>query len=111
MPVDFGDVSFDLANAAYDNIRIYRDFKFGTLMHMVMTDERLYRDDHTISEQAFAFLTGADQANAPAAPAARTAPARRCRTRTPARGSLDVQRCDVVVDARIRAKHNLPAKP
>lgn len=63
MPVDFGDVSFNLANAAYDNIRIYRDFKFGTLMHLVMTDQRLYRDDHTISEQAFAFLTGADQAN------------------------------------------------
>jgi alkaline phosphatase D len=63
MPVDFGDVSFNLANAAYDNIRIYRDFKFGTLMHLVMTDQRLYRDDHTISEQALAFLLGADQVN------------------------------------------------
>jgi alkaline phosphatase D len=60
MPVDFGDVSFDLANAAYDNIRIYRDFKFGTLMHLVMTDERLYRDDHVIAEGEFAVLVGGD---------------------------------------------------
>ncbi|MGZ3180798.1 MAG: alkaline phosphatase D family protein [Telluria sp.] len=60
MPVDFGDVSFDLNNAAYDNIRIYRDFKFGSLMHLVMTDERLYRDDHVIPEDALAFLLGHD---------------------------------------------------
>ncbi|MET3134107.1 alkaline phosphatase D [Oxalobacteraceae bacterium GrIS 1.11] len=60
MPLDFGDVSFDLGNAAYDNIRIYRDFQFGTLMHLVMTDERLYRDDHTVSEGALATLLGHD---------------------------------------------------
>ena len=52
MPVDFGDVSFDPANAAYDNLRIYRDFRFGELMHLVMTDERLYRDDHIVSQPA-----------------------------------------------------------
>ncbi|MES2130273.1 MAG: alkaline phosphatase D family protein, partial [Pseudomonadota bacterium] len=62
MPIDFGDLSFDLGNAAYDNIRIYRDFKFGTLMHLVMTDQRLYRDDHTIPESGLAFLLGHDQA-------------------------------------------------
>ncbi len=56
MPVDFGDVSFNLANAAYDNIRIYRDFKFGTLMHLVMTDQRLYRDDHVVAEAELATL-------------------------------------------------------
>jgi len=60
MPIDFGDVSFDLGNAAYDNIRIYRDFRFGTLMHLVMTDERLYRDDHIVSEAALARLLGHD---------------------------------------------------
>ena len=63
MPVDFGDVSFDLANTAYDNIRIYRDFRFGTLLHLVMTDERLYRDDHVVSEALIAQQTGADPVN------------------------------------------------
>jgi alkaline phosphatase D len=56
MPVDFGDVSFDLANPAYDNIRLYRDFRFGTLAHLVMTDERLYRDDHVVPEAQVAAL-------------------------------------------------------
>ncbi|MFL6673177.1 MAG: alkaline phosphatase D family protein [Massilia sp.] len=60
MPVDFGDVSFDLGNPGWDNIRIYRDFRFGTLLHLVMTDERLYRDDHVISEKALASLLGHD---------------------------------------------------
>lgn len=63
MPVDFGDVSFDLNKAGYDNIRIYRDFKFGSLMHLVMTDQRLYRDDHVVPEQTFARLLGRDPVN------------------------------------------------
>ena len=63
MPVDFGDVSFDTANAAYDNIRIYRDFQFGTLMHLVMTDERLYRDDHVVPEAVIAQAQGHDPVN------------------------------------------------
>jgi alkaline phosphatase D len=63
MPVDFGDVSFDLNKSGYDNIRIYRDFKFGSLLHLVMTDERLYRDDHQVSEATFAQLLGHDPLN------------------------------------------------
>lgn len=63
MPVDWGDVSFDLNNAAYDNIRIYRDFRFGNLMHLVMTDERLYRDDHVVSEAAYARMLQHDAVN------------------------------------------------
>jgi alkaline phosphatase D len=63
MPVDFGDVSFDLNNAAYDNIRIYRDFQFGNLMHLVMTDERLYRDDHVVSESLYAQMIGHEPVN------------------------------------------------
>jgi len=63
MPLDFGDVSFDTANAAYDNIRIYRDFQFGGLMHLVMTDERLYRDDHVVTEAAIAQAQGHDPVN------------------------------------------------
>ena len=62
MPIDFGDVSFDLNNAAYDNIRIYRDFKYGKLLHLVMTDQRLYRDDHIVSEAAVAQSLGHDPA-------------------------------------------------
>ncbi|MCK9685075.1 alkaline phosphatase D family protein [Scleromatobacter humisilvae] len=63
MPLDFGDVSFDTANAAYDNIRIYRDFQFGNLLHLVMTDERLYRDDHVVPEAAIAQAQGHDPIN------------------------------------------------
>ncbi|WP_027476593.1 alkaline phosphatase D family protein [Curvibacter gracilis] len=63
MPVDFGDVSFDSANAAFNNLRIYRDFRFGTLMHLVMTDERLYRDDHVVNEAAIATAQGHDPIN------------------------------------------------
>lgn len=58
MPIDFGDVSFDLGNSSYENIRIYRDFRFGTLMHLVMTDQRLYRDDHAVDEAAIAQALG-----------------------------------------------------
>jgi alkaline phosphatase D len=60
MPVDFGDVSFDLSNPSHANIRLYRDFRFGTLMHLVMTDERLYRDDHVVSEAQLARSLGHD---------------------------------------------------
>jgi alkaline phosphatase D len=63
MPVDWGDVSFDLNKPAYDNLRIYRDFRFGTLLHLVMTDERLYRDDHVVNEAAYARLLGHDPEN------------------------------------------------
>lgn len=63
MPVDFGDVSFDLNKAGYDNIRIYREFKFGSLMHLIMTDQRLYRDDHIVSEALYANLLGRDPVN------------------------------------------------
>ncbi|MEN9868468.1 MAG: hypothetical protein RL748_4058 [Pseudomonadota bacterium] len=63
MPIDFGDVSFDLGKAGFQNIRIYRDFRFGSLMHLVMTDERLYRDDHLVTESAIAQLLGSDPVN------------------------------------------------
>lgn len=63
MPVDWGDVSFDLNKASYDNIRIYRDFRFGSLLHLVMTDQRLYRDDHIVGEAAYAQMMGNDPVN------------------------------------------------
>ncbi|AXA94130.1 alkaline phosphatase [Massilia sp. YMA4] len=46
------DVTFDAAQAGFDNIRIYRQFDFGTLARLVMTDQRLYRADHVIPESA-----------------------------------------------------------
>ncbi|WP_137925751.1 alkaline phosphatase D family protein [Cupriavidus sp. 2SB] len=46
------DVSFDQADTSFRNIQIYRSFTFGNLATLVMTDERLYRADHVIPEQA-----------------------------------------------------------
>jgi alkaline phosphatase D len=53
------DISFTLdPGQGITGIRIYRDLKFGKLMHLVMTDERLYRADHMIPEAAPSPLTG-----------------------------------------------------
>lgn len=53
------DIRFTLAPAeGIHGIRIYRDLKFGRLMHLVMTDERLYRADHVVPEAAPDPLTG-----------------------------------------------------
>jgi len=52
------DVSFDANNATFQNIQIYRDFQFGKLMQLVMTDERLYRADHIIPESSINPATG-----------------------------------------------------
>lgn len=60
MPVDFGDLSFDLGTPGHENVRLYRDFQFGGLLDLLMTDERLYRDDHAVSESSLAEQTGAD---------------------------------------------------
>ncbi|RZT41480.1 alkaline phosphatase D family protein [Cupriavidus agavae] len=46
------DVSFSQADTSFRNIQIYRSFTFGNLATLVMTDERLYRADHVIPEQA-----------------------------------------------------------
>ncbi len=60
IPVDWSDVRFEPDDPSYTNIRIYRAFRFGMLMHLVMTDERLYRDDHVVSEAAIARARGHD---------------------------------------------------
>lgn len=52
MPVTMQDVNFEPDNQTdYDNIRIYREFAFGQVMQLIMTDERLYRADHTVPEE------------------------------------------------------------
>ncbi|MDI1300420.1 MAG: alkaline phosphatase D family protein [bacterium] len=44
------DIAFSETDTSFNNIRIYRDMQFGTVMHLIMTDERLYRADHVIAE-------------------------------------------------------------
>jgi alkaline phosphatase D len=55
MPVDYAEEGFVYdEKAEYPNdIRIYRDFKFGKHVHLAMTDLRSYRPDHLIPEGAF----------------------------------------------------------
>ncbi|BCL75860.1 hypothetical protein JHS3_15960 [Jeongeupia sp. HS-3] len=52
------DVPFDAAASGFQTIKLYRDFRFGSLMHLVMTDERLYRADHLIPEAAVGSSIG-----------------------------------------------------
>ncbi|MES2161650.1 MAG: alkaline phosphatase D family protein [Pseudomonadota bacterium] len=52
------DVNLDTATTSFQNIKIYRDFQFGKLMQLVMTDERLYRADHVIPESSINPATG-----------------------------------------------------
>ncbi len=48
-------------DASYHNIKIYRVFHLRQpLLTLVMTDERLYRDDHVIYEALVAQQTGGD---------------------------------------------------
>jgi len=52
------DIQYDEKGTDIHGIRIYRDFQFGKLAHLVMTDERLYRADHLIPEAATNPSTG-----------------------------------------------------
>ncbi|MFC7628650.1 alkaline phosphatase D family protein, partial [Paraburkholderia humisilvae] len=63
MPIDWSDVRFDATNPSYANISIYRDFHYGKLVHLVMTDERMFRDDHLVNEATIAQLQGHDPVN------------------------------------------------
>ncbi|AXI03341.1 alkaline phosphatase D family protein [Aquirhabdus parva] len=63
-PIDWTDVQFQPdTTTGFTNIRIYRDFRVGQNMHLVMTDERLYRDDHIVDEATFAKIVGHDSVN------------------------------------------------
>ena len=52
------DVTYSEVNPGIENIKIYRDLKFGATMHLVMTDERLYRQDHLIPETTLSPVSG-----------------------------------------------------
>jgi alkaline phosphatase D len=47
------DVQFQEVNPSFQNIKLYRDLRFGANVHLVMTDERLYKQDHLIPEDAY----------------------------------------------------------
>ena len=47
------DVWYDEESDSPFNISIYRAFRFGNLMELVMTDERLYRSAHPCGEGSF----------------------------------------------------------
>lgn len=52
------DVSYDANSSSIDAIQIYRSFQFGSLAQLAMTDERLYRADHTLPEAAVGSSIG-----------------------------------------------------
>lgn len=56
MPVDYrsgDDFRYDAEVDYPQDITIYRDFKFGLHLHLVLTDLRTYRADHLVPEGAF----------------------------------------------------------
>lgn len=50
MPIDTDVISYS-ENETF--MKIYRDFAFGKNLHLILTDERSYRPDHIIAEDAF----------------------------------------------------------
>lgn len=52
------DVAFQELNPSYQNIQLYRDLKFGSVLHLVMTDQRLFRQDHLIPETSLSPTSG-----------------------------------------------------
>lgn len=64
MPVDYPDPDFvhDLEVPPPDDIRIWRDLRFGRHLHLVMTDLRSYRSDHLVAEDAYPGQVVMDEA-------------------------------------------------
>jgi len=50
MPIDTDVISYSDSETF---MKIYRDFMFGKNLHLILTDERSYRPDHIIPEDAF----------------------------------------------------------
>jgi alkaline phosphatase D len=55
MPIDYQDPEFEYDPAAEfpGDLVIYRDFLWGQHLHLAITDERTWRSDHPIREDAF----------------------------------------------------------
>ena len=64
MPVDYPDPDFvyDFETLPPDDIRIWRDLRFGRHVHVVMTDLRTHRTDHLIAEDAYPGAVVMDEA-------------------------------------------------
>lgn len=66
MPVDYADPDFAYegdGSSFPSDLTIYRDFKFGKHVHLVMTDLRRYRGDHLIPEDAFPGAIATNEAD------------------------------------------------
>lgn len=65
MPIDVGlDADGNLAideAMLWPNNTIYRDFRFGSLLNLAMTDYRSYRPDHLVPEGAFPGAIAVDE--------------------------------------------------
>ena len=66
MPTSFGlNAMGELAvgdETLFPNTSIYRDFRFGQHMHLLMTDYRTFRPDHLIPEDAYPGTVAVDEA-------------------------------------------------
>jgi alkaline phosphatase D len=65
MPVDYQDdpnFEYDSSAAFPGDIIIYRDFVWGRHLHLAITDERTWRSDHPIREDAFPGTVVVDEA-------------------------------------------------
>ncbi len=57
---DDGLLAIDDSNL-YPNSGIYRDFMFGSVLHLVLSDYRTFRPDHLVAEDAFPGTIAVDQ--------------------------------------------------
>ena len=59
---DDGVLSIDDSNL-YPNSGIYRDFLYGSLLHLVLSDYRTFRPDHLVAEDAFPGTIAVEEAS------------------------------------------------
>lgn len=52
------DVKLDKQTTGFETLRLYRDIQWGTLAHLVVTDQRTYRADHIVPEALVNPATG-----------------------------------------------------
>lgn len=50
MPIDWGDLAYDSVASDFSRFRLYRRFRFGNLVDLILTEQRLQRTDHAIPE-------------------------------------------------------------
>lgn len=50
MPLDWGDTSYDPDATDFSRFKLYRSFRWGNLVNLMLTEQRLQRTDHAIGE-------------------------------------------------------------